>query len=56
MIDPKRDLLRHAVATIAYRGGKVVRGLTQEQAEIRACEGEGVLSRFSRTSVTCSRG
>jgi hypothetical protein len=24
--DPKRDLLRHAVATIAYRGGKAVRG------------------------------
>jgi hypothetical protein len=39
MTDPKRELLRHAVATIAYRGGKVVRGLTQEQAEIRACEG-----------------
>lgn len=25
-MDPKRDLLRHAVATIAYRGGKAVRG------------------------------
>ena len=24
--DPKRELLRHAVATIAYRGGKAVRG------------------------------
>ena len=24
--DPKRDLLRHAVATIAYRGAKAVRG------------------------------
>ena len=23
--DPKRDFLRHAVATLAYRGGKVVR-------------------------------
>jgi hypothetical protein len=25
-MDPKRDLLRHAVATVAYRGGKAVRG------------------------------
>jgi hypothetical protein len=25
-MDPKRELLRHAVATIAYRGGKAVRG------------------------------
>ena len=26
MSDPKRDLLRHTVATVAYRGGKAVRG------------------------------
>lgn len=25
-MDPKRELLRHAVATVAYRGGKAVRG------------------------------
>jgi hypothetical protein len=25
-MDPKRELLRHIVATIAYRGGKAVRG------------------------------
>jgi hypothetical protein len=24
--DPRRDLLRHALATLAYRGGKAVRG------------------------------
>jgi hypothetical protein len=24
--DPKRDLLRHALATLAYRGGKALRG------------------------------
>jgi len=24
--DPKRDLLRHTVATLAYRGGKAIRG------------------------------
>jgi hypothetical protein len=26
MSDPKRELLRHTVATVAYRGGKAVRG------------------------------
>ena len=26
MIDPKREFLRHCVATVAYRGGKAVRG------------------------------
>jgi hypothetical protein len=30
--DPKRDLLRHTVATVAYRGGKVVRGSSEEFA------------------------
>jgi hypothetical protein len=28
--DPKRELLRHAVATLAYRGGKAVRGAASE--------------------------
>jgi len=27
--DPKRELLRHALATLAYRGGKAVRGAPQ---------------------------
>ena len=30
--DPKRDLLRHLVATIAYRGGKAIRGAPPEFA------------------------
>ena len=30
--DPKRDLLRHTVATLAYRGGKAVRGAPAEFA------------------------
>jgi len=34
--DPKRDLLRHTVATLAYRGGKAVRGAPPEFAEFRA--------------------
>ncbi len=36
--DPKRELLRHALATIAYRGGKALRGAPPEFAEFRACE------------------
>lgn len=34
--DPKRELLRHTVATLAYRGGKAVRGAPAEFAEFRA--------------------
>jgi len=30
--DPKRDLLRHTLATLAYRGGKAVRGASPEFA------------------------
>ena len=32
--DPKRELLRHAVATLAYRGGKAVRGAPSELVTI----------------------
>jgi hypothetical protein len=35
----QRDLVRHILATIAYRGGKALRGLTAEQASARACDG-----------------
>jgi hypothetical protein len=37
--DPKRELLRHAVATLAYRGGKVLRGAPESFATFRAGEG-----------------
>lgn len=37
--DPKREMLRHTVATLAYRGGKVLRGLPAECAGF--CPGEG---------------
>ena len=30
MNDPKRDLLRHSLATVAYRAGKTIRGATPE--------------------------
>jgi hypothetical protein len=37
--DPKRELLRHAVATVAYRGGKAVRNAPAGFADLRAAEG-----------------
>jgi len=37
--DPVRDLLRHTLATLAYRGGKVLRGAPPEFATFRAAEG-----------------
>lgn len=38
-LDPKTDFLRHAVATIAYRGGKAVRSAPADFAFFRASEG-----------------
>jgi hypothetical protein len=37
--DPKRELLRHALATLAYRGGKAVRRAPSELSEFQAGEG-----------------
>jgi hypothetical protein len=36
--DAKRELLRHTVATLAYRGGKAIRNPPPGFAEFRACE------------------
>ncbi len=36
--DTQRQLLRHAVATLAYRGGKAVRGAPDGVADFRASE------------------
>jgi len=36
--DPKRELLRHTVATIAYRGGKAVRDADDSFASFKASE------------------
>jgi hypothetical protein len=41
-MDPQRDLLRHAVATLAYRGGKAVRDVAPGFSEFSA--GNGVRS------------
>lgn len=37
-MDPKRELLRHTVATVAYRGGKAVRDAPDTFAAFRAME------------------
>jgi len=36
--DAKRELIRHTVATLAYRGGKAVRGAPADFASFRAAE------------------
>ncbi len=38
MADPKRELLRHTIATLAYRGGKAVRGAPESFAGFRINE------------------
>jgi hypothetical protein len=39
MMDGKVDMLRHTLATLAYRGAKTLRGATPEFAAFRAAEG-----------------
>jgi len=39
IIDPKRELLRHALATLAYRGGKTVRNAPAGFAQFAGGEG-----------------
>ena len=36
--DPKREWLRHTLATLAYRGGKAVRGASEGFAVFHADE------------------
>lgn len=38
MDDPRRELLRHTLATLAYRGGKTLRGAPPDFADYRASE------------------
>jgi hypothetical protein len=38
-IDPARELFRHTLATLAYRGGKALRDATPDFANFRASEG-----------------
>jgi hypothetical protein len=39
MPDPNRELLRHTLATLAYRGGKAIRGVDNRVAGFRAGPG-----------------
>jgi len=39
MADPKREMTRHVVATLAYRAGKALRGAPEEFADFRVAEG-----------------
>src|SRR2546428_8897508 len=36
--DDRREFLRHTVATLAYRGGKVIRDAPEGFATVRACD------------------
>ncbi len=38
VIDGRREFLRHTVATLAYRGGKVIRDAPEGFARVRVCE------------------
>jgi hypothetical protein len=37
--DPKGEMLRHTLATLAYRGGKAIRNAPDNFAEFRGCAG-----------------
>ena len=39
MTDPKRELLRHTLATLAYRGGKAARGAPEGFAQFQMAPG-----------------
>src|SRR3989442_2640570 len=38
LVDDRRVFLRHTVATLAYRGGKVIRDAPEGFAAVRACD------------------
>lgn len=38
MTDPKREMLRHTIATLAYRGGKAIRGAPETFGDFRVAE------------------
>jgi hypothetical protein len=38
LADDRREFLRHTVATLAYRGGKVIRDAPEGFATVRACD------------------
>jgi len=38
VVDPARELLRHTLATLAYRGGKAIRGTSETFAQFQPSE------------------
>ena len=54
--DLKRDLLRHTVATLAYRGGKAVLNAPDGFATSRVNDTTRTPERFWRISAICSTG
>ena len=48
--------LRHALATLAYRGGKTVRNAPAEFSSFQAGPSSRTAGQSSRTSATCSSG
>jgi hypothetical protein len=51
-----RDLLRHCLATVAYRGGKALRDAPASFADFQAGESTRTRFRFSPMSAICSIG
>jgi hypothetical protein len=54
--DHDRKLLRHAVATVAYRGGRAVHNAPASFAAYQAQEGVRTPAQILRTLATCSIG
>ena len=56
MTDPKRELLRHSVATVAYRGGKAVRNAPKALPNFAAAPRDGLLAESWHISAICLIG
>ena len=54
--DPKIEFLRHALATVAYRGAKAMRGARQNSRNLRRRIRHGLLFRSLRTLEICTTG
>jgi hypothetical protein len=56
MSDNRRELLRHALATLAYRGGKVLRGAPPNFAAFRVGDETRTPVEILRILETCWTG
>ena len=55
-VDAKREVLRHVVATVAYRGGVAVSGAPENFAVFPVDEGTRAPGEILAHMVTCSKG